>query len=329
MAVALAARGLHVLLPDAVAAPVGEVIIAVALGFIAANTVGTPATWRPGAKFCVSTLLRTAIVLLGARLAFDQVLAIGGDALVLIVVLMTTALVVAHLLARVTRTPEKVATLVAVGVSVCGNTAIVATAPVIAASDDDVATAVAVNTLFGMLAVFLYPLLGHLVQMRPEVFGTWAGTAVNDTSQVAAAGFAYGAVAGQIAVTVKLARNTLMGVVIVAMAVLHGAERTRSTGSLLRMSIPLFVVGFLLMATANSLGVFEAATRALGVDIARVLTTLAQFLLLVALAAVGLATSAAGLRRTKWRPFVVGFGAAAATSMASLALIALRGPAGQ
>lgn len=316
------------MLPDTLARPIGAVIIAVALGFIIANTVGTPASWRAGARFCVSTLLRAAIVLLGAGLAFDQVLAIGGDALVLIVVLMTTALVVAHLLATITRTPEKVATLVGIGVSVCGNTAIVATAPAIGASDDDVATAVAVNTLFGMLAVFLYPLLGHLVQMRPEVFGTWAGTAVNDTSQVAAAGFAYGAVAGQIAVTVKLARNALMGVVIVAMTALHGAERPRSTGSLLRKSFPLFVVGFLLMATANSLGVFDAATRALGVDVGGVLTTLAQFLLLVALAAVGLATSAAGLRRTGWKPFVVGFGAAAATSLASLALIALRGAAG-
>ncbi len=283
---------------------------------------------RRGVKFCVSTVLRVAIVLLGARLAFDQVLAIGGEALLLIVTLMATALLVAHGLARVTMTPRKVASLVGIGVSVCGNTAIVATAPVIGASDEDVSTAIAVNTLFGMSAVFLYPILGHALGLEQAVFGTWAGTAVNDTSQVVAVGFTYGAVAGQIATTVKLARNALMGVVIVGAGLLHRNGGATSPRSALRSSFPLFVVGFLLMAVANSLGLFDAATRATGIDVVEALTTVAQFLLLIALAAVGLATSAAGLRRTEWRPFAVGFGAATATSLAAFALIAFRGPAG-
>lgn len=327
-AVALAARGIHLLLPESIAGPIGEVIVAVGLGFVIANTVGVPGRLRPGVKFCVSTVLRAAIVLLGARLAFSQVLAIGGEALLLIVALMATALLVAHALARVTNTPAKVASLVGVGVSVCGNTAIIATAPVIGASDEDVSTAVAVNTLFGMLAVFLYPVLGHAFGLSEPFFGTWAGTAVNDTSQVVAVGFAYGAAAGQIATTVKLARNALMGAVIVGMGFVHRSGTTSSPLSLLRSSFPLFVVGFLVMAVANSVGIFKAVSDATGVDVVAVLTTVAQFLLLVALAAVGLATSAAGLRRTGWRPFAVGFGAATATSLVSVMLIALRGPAG-
>ena len=328
VAVALVARALHLLLPAAVAAPVGEVIIAIMLGFAVAAIFGPRPSWRPGTKFCVSTVLRAAIVLLGARLAFGQVLAIGGGAILLIVTLMTAALLVAHGLARLTNTPRHVASLVGVGVSVCGNTAIIATAPAIGASDDDVATAIAVNTLFGMMAVIVYPLVGHLLGMEAAAFGTWAGTAVNDTSQVVAVGFAHGAVAGQIATTVKLARNALMGAVIVLMSGLYGAGKRTSPVQLLRNSFPLFVLGFLAMAVVNSVGGFDAASRATGIDVVAVLTSAAQLMLLVALAAVGLATSTAGLRRTGWRPFAVGFGAAATTSLLSFTAIRFFGAVG-
>lgn len=328
VAVALAARGLHGILPAVVADPIGEVIIAVTLGFLVANTFGTRRSWRPGIKFCVSIVLRSAIVLLGARLAFGQVLAIGGGAIVLIVTLMTVALLVAHGIARLTHTPREVASLVGVGVSVCGNTAIIATGPAIGASDDDVATAIAVNTLFGMLAVVMYPLVGHMLGMDAAAFGTWAGTAVNDTSQVVAVGFAHGAAAGQIATTVKLARNALMGVVIVVMSGLHGSGQPTSPGQLLRRTFPLFIVGFVAMAVMNSVGGFAAASRATGVDVVGLLTSAAQFMLLVALAAVGLTTSREGLRRAGWRPFVVGLGAATATSLLSFTAIRFFGAVG-
>jgi uncharacterized integral membrane protein (TIGR00698 family) len=243
---------------------------------------------------------------------------------------MSVALLVAHGLARLTRTPPHVASLVGVGVSVCGNTAIIATAPVIGANDDDVATAIAVNTLFGTRAVFAYPLLGRALGLDPLAFGTWAGTAVNDTSQVVAAGFAYGAVAGQLATTVKLARNALMGVVIVGMGFAHrrGGSGFAAPVALLRSSFPLFVVGFLLLALANSLGVFTALSDASGMDVPGGLAAVAQLLLVVSLAAVGLSSSASGLRRTGWRPFAVGLGAATVTSATSFALIQLLGPAG-
>lgn len=326
---AAVARLVHVFLPATVASTVGEVIVAMALGVLVANAVRLPDRLLVGVRWCVAVLLRVAIVLLGARLAFGQVLEIGGEALGIIVVLMSVALLVAHLLARLTHTPPHVASLVGVGVSVCGNTAIVATAPVIGASDDDVATAVAVNTLFGTIAVFAYPLLARALALEPLVYGTWAGTAVNDTSQVVAAGFAFGAAAGQLATTVKLARNALMGVVIVGMGLAYRrAGATASPLAVLRSSFPLFVVGFLAMALANSLGVFTVLSDVAGVDVAGGMATLAQALLLAALAAVGLSSSASGLRRAGWRPFAVGLGAATVTSAASFALIQLLGPAG-
>jgi uncharacterized integral membrane protein (TIGR00698 family) len=328
--VAVVARMTHGLLPPAMAGTVGDVIVAMALGVLVANVTRLPPRLLPGLRWCVTVVLRLAIVLLGARLAFEQVLAIGGQALGIIVVLMAVALLMAHALARLTHTPPRVASLVGVGVSVCGNTAIVATAPAIGASDDDVATAIAVNTLFGTIAVFTYPLLARALGLEPLVFGTWVGTAVNDTSQVVAAGFAYGTVAGQLATTVKLARNALMGVVIVGMGLAHRRTATggASPRALLRASFPLFVVGFLALALANSLGVLAALSDATGIDVAAGMTSLARALLLVSLAAVGLSSSASGLRRAGWRPFAVGLGAATITSAASFALIQVLGPAG-
>ena len=325
--VAGVAKLVHLLLPDAVAAPIGDVIVAVGLGVVIANTVGVPERLRPGLRVCVTTVLRVAIVLLGARLALGEVLAIGGKALVLVVVLMATAVLVAHVLSRLTSTPPVVASLVGLGASVCGNSAIVAAAPVLGANDDEVTTALAVNTLFGMVAVFTYPLLAHAFGMDSETFGTWAGTAVNDTSQVVAVAFTYGALAGQIATTVKLARNALMGLAIVSVALLHRGSARAPFGTVVRKSFPWFVIGFLLMAVANSLGLFAAASAATGTDVVAGLTAVARALLVVALAAVGLSTSTAALRRFGWRPFAVGFGAAAATSVTSLVLISVLGPA--
>lgn len=327
LGVAAAASLVHLALPDPVAAPIGDVIVAVALGVAVATAVRLPVALQPGLRFCVTALLRTAIVLLGARLAFGQVLEIGGQALIMIVVLMVIALTVARLLARLTSTPPVVASLVGLGASVCGNSAIVAAAPVLGADDDEVTTALAVNTLFGMAAVFAYPILARILGLTPEEFGTWAGTAVNDTSQVVAVAFTSGAVAGQIATTVKLARNALMGAAIVGVSLLHRGPQRLSGSALVRKSFPWFVLGFLGMAVLNSLGVFSAASAASGVDVVEAFTDAARMLLVVALAAVGLSTSARALQRAGWRPFAVGFGAAGATSVTSLSLIAWLGPA--
>ena len=117
---------------------------------------------------------------------------------------MALALTAAHLLGKLAGVPGRLATLIGVGTAVCGNSAIVATAPVIRALDEEVSFAVATNTLFGTAAVLLYPIIGRALHFSDHVFGTWAGTAVNDTSQVVAAGFAYSEAAGRLATAVKL-----------------------------------------------------------------------------------------------------------------------------
>jgi len=337
--VGLLARILHQTLPGGLAAAVGEVILAVLLGLLIGNTLPLPPMLAPGIRFSFHAVLRLAIVLLGATFSVQQVAAIGGKAVVMIVVLMTVALLAAHALGRLARVPPRLATLIGVGTAVCGNSAIVATAPVIGAHDDEVSFAVATNTLFGTLAVFLYPLIGHALHLRDPAFGTWAGSAVNDTSQVVATGFAYSEGAGRIATAVKLTRNALMGVVIVLMGILHrggsadeggaGHRRAAHAGFWLRLkqSIPLFVLGFLAMAALQSAGVLRELSIRMGRDIASDAQWWARVLILVALAGVGLSTKIAAMRRAGLRPFYIGLAVAAVTSAVSLLWIHTVGPA--
>ncbi|HSQ58896.1 MAG TPA: putative sulfate exporter family transporter [Acidobacteriota bacterium] len=343
--VGLAARACHGLLPAAASVAVGEVVLAVLLGLLVGNAFRLPAAAAPGIRFAFQSVLRTAIVLLGATFSFAQVVTIGGKALVMIVALMLLALAVAHALGRALGASGRLATLIGVGTAVCGNSAIVATAPVIGARDDEVSFAVATNTLFGTFVVFFYPLLGRAMGMSDAVYGTWAGTAVNDTSQVVAAGFAFSASAGATATAVKLTRNALMGGVIVAMGLAYGARGSAggtegaaaaagggSSGAAgwrtrLRQSVPLFVLGFLLLALLNTLGLVRALSDATGRDAAAALQTSAKFLILVALAGVGLSTRLEAMRRTGAAPLYVGLATATATAAASLLLIRWIGPA--
>lgn len=330
--VALAARFVHhSLLPDHIAMLVGEVIVAVMFGLAVGNVFRLPKIFQPGISFSFRTLLRTAIVLLGATFSFSAALAIGGRALLMVIALMTLALLTAHYLGAKLGVPDKLATLIGVGTAVCGNTAISAVSPVIRAKDSETSFAIATNTLFGTLAVFAYPLIGHALGMSPAAFGTWAGTAVNDTSQVVATGFAYGIDAGKVATVVKLTRNTMMGGVIILIGILYAGRSKKNVSSLwdrARHSVPLFVLGFLIMCGLNTLHVVSWASEHVGRDLTKDAQSAAKFLVLVALAGVGLGTRFDAMRRIGIRPFWVGLATALVTSGASYAMIWWFGPAG-
>ncbi len=329
LAVALAAIGLHQLLPARLGAAGGPVLIAVLLGLVAGNALPLPAALTPGIRCAYGELLRLAIVLLGASLSLQAVAAIGLKALSMVVLLMALALATAHALGRLLGVPGKLASLLGVGAAVCGNTAISATGPAIGASDRDLTVAIAVNTLFGTIAVFLYPLLGRALGFDDAVFGTWVGSAVNDTSQVVATGFAYSEPAGQVATTVKLTRNALMAFVIVGMTFAHRSESARQLPfwPMLRRSIPGFVLGFLALALLNSLGFIAWLSGLAGRPLDADLQATAKFLTVVALAGVGLATKFSMMRETGLRPVLLGLATALVVSLSSLALIHFLGPA--
>jgi uncharacterized integral membrane protein (TIGR00698 family) len=333
LVVALAARQAHWLLPNSVASAISPVLLAVLLGLLLGNVRRLPASFESGIRFAYQSLLRWAIVLLGASLSLETVLSIGGRALMMVVVLMTLALVLAHLLGKALGIPGKLATLLGVGTAVCGNTAISATAPVIGAEERHLTLAIATNTLFGTIAVFVYPLLGRALGFDDATFGSWAGLAVNDTSQVVATGFAFSETAGHLATTVKLTRNALMAFVIVLMAVLYRSDGSGGGQSVsfwrhLRRSIPLFVLGFLSLSAARTLGWIDALGDWIHRPLAEDLKTTAKFLTVVALAGVGLSTQISTMRQTGPRPVLLGLGVALCVSLASLALIAWFGPLG-
>ena len=208
-----------------------EVSVALLFGIVVATVAGPrlrPLT--PGLAFASQRVLRLGIVLLGARLSLGEIARIGVPSTVLIVLTMAASFAIVLVVARLVRRGDRLAILIAVGSAVCGNTAIVATAPVIGARAREVAYAVATITLFGTLAVFLYPTIGRAIGLPQTSFGLWAGVAVHDTSQVIATSAAYGPDALDVATVVKLIRNALMAPLLFLIATgwaARAAERIR------------------------------------------------------------------------------------------------------
>ena len=305
---------------------VNAVIVAVLAGLLIKNTVGVPTPLVPGIAFSLQTLLRLAIILLGIRLSFLEVLRIGAQSLVIIVACVSGALLLAYVGGRYLKLPGRLALLIGVGTAICGNTAIVATAPVVQAKDEEVSFAVATITLFGTVAVFLYPAIGLVLGMTHTAFGTWAGTAVNDTSQVVATGFAFSQQAGEVATVVKLTRNSLMAPVILLIGVVwaRASARTAEAQGLasrqMRLTefFPYFVLGFIAMAILNTLGVFPRSV------VAQV-NSLSNFLILMALAGVGLGADLGQMMKMGLKPFYLGLLAATLVASLSFTLVVLLG----
>jgi uncharacterized integral membrane protein (TIGR00698 family) len=339
LGVALVARFLHGLIPGpTLNKSISEILVAVSLGLYLRNWVKLGDRSKPGVKFAIQRLLRFGIILLGLRLSLQDVAATGVTALILVTVCITIALILAYFAGRIFNVPPRLAALIGVGTAICGNTAIVATAPVLDANDEEVSFAVATITLFGLLAVLFYPLIGHLLGLPDRAFGLWAGTAVNDTSQVVAVGAIYSEAALNIAAVVKLTRNTLMAPLIV----LFGLFYTRGLNKKLSAKaahasrldwgklIPGFVIGFLLMSLVRTVGVAlgvlpqslsNPGDLQLAASVLKAGDEISKFLILMALAGVGLNTDLASLRRMGLKPLVVGTFVALLLALASLGLI--------
>ena len=313
IAIAVVARLATTVLP----AVISEVTIAILIGLVVGRVPAVDsADLGPGLKFAAERLLRLGIVLLGAKLSVQQIAGIGLPAAAIIAVTMAAALTIVLVLSRLARVDSRLAVLLAVGAAVCGNSAIVATAPVISARARDVAYAVATITLFGTIAVFVYPLIGHTARLGDAVFGLWAGIAINDTSQVVAASSAYSPGAFEVATVVKLIRNALMAPLLVLIA-WAWSRQTGSRGDTragLRRAVPLFVFGFLALSALRSVGVIDAG-------LATGLETAARSLILVALAAVGLNVRVEELRAVGPQPLLIGLGAALAIGVCSILAI--------
>ncbi len=299
------------------ALPIGglEVLLAIVIGLLAGNLRPLPDRARAGVRFASRGVLQAGIILLGARVSLEAILAVGIQTVGLIVGLMLLALGLVYAIGRLFHLPRRLVILIAVGTAVCGNSAIAATAPVLDAEEREVSLAVGTVTLFGTLAVFLYPVLVAALQLTGGASGVWIGTAINDTSQVVAAGTAVGGTALTVATIVKLTRNALMAPLLVAIS-WWWSRRPDTAVTGMRAAIPTFVLGFLALAAVRSLGWIDEAS-------ASVLAGAAQVLVLVALAAVGLNTSLRDVRAIGLRPLYLGLAASTMLSVLSLGAVLL------
>ena len=323
LAISLPARFIQSMITVNQKEVVSAVAIVILLGIAIRNLFGMPAVCKPGTGFVVKRLLRAGIILMGAQLSLAQVLSTGAASILIVAVCIISALIVVHFVSLRLGMSDRLGILLGVGTSICGVSAIVATAPVIDAREEETAMAVATITIFGLLAVLFYPLLGRSWGLSDVFFGTWAGTAVNDTSQVMATGLLFSQKAGEIAMVVKLTRNLFMAPVIVGLSWFYLKRRQieaeakgggKAKGVQLRQAVPLFVFGFLAMAVLNSLGAFSPAVR-------HTIQIVSQFLILLALAGVGLETDIGVIRKIGLRSFFAGLCASLFMAVVSFALI--------
>jgi len=298
---------------------VGPAVVAIVLGVLV-RALLDPGSWAsPGIAFSSRKLLQLAIVLLGTGLSLGTVVSVGVGSLPVMLVTLAAALGGGRLVGRALGIEAPLRTLLAVGTGICGASAIAAVASVVEAEAVDVAYAISTIFVFNVAAVLLFPPLGHMLALGPHAFGLWAGTAVNDTSSVVAAGYAYSHAAGDYAVVVKLTRTLMIVPIVIALSVLGrraaaAAEPARPRGW--TRLVPLFLVGFVVAAAANSAGLVDAAARS---D----LSTVALFLVAVALAAVGLSAQPARIRAAGFRPLLLGAALWAAVASTSLAVQAV------
>jgi uncharacterized integral membrane protein (TIGR00698 family) len=303
---------------------VGAPVFAV-LGGIAIAVVRKPsARLRPGIAFTSKKVLQGSVVLMGLGLSLGQVLSTGARSMPVLVGTLAAALGMAWLAGRVLGVRGDTRTLIGVGTAICGASAIAATDAVIDADEADVSYAIATIFAFNVVAVLLYPSLGHVLGLSQRSFGLWAGTAINDLSSVVAASTVYGHAAASYGVIVKLTRTLAIIPICLGLAAIRGWRRKDDTarpaapGLGIGRIVPVFIVAFIAAAAANTIGLVPAAWH-------HGLADLSTWMITAALAAIGLSTDVHHIRRAGFRPLALGAVLWVTVGLASLGLQALTG----
>lgn len=278
------------------------VLWAILIGLILSNTVGVPALFRAGVA-TYEFWLKAGIVLLGARFLIGDVLRLGGVSLVLVFIEIALSLVFMTFLGRAFGLRPKLITLLAVGSSICGVSAIIATQGAIDADEEDSSYAIAAILALGAISLFLFPLIGHSLHLSDRGYGLWAGLAVDNTAEATAAGALYSDAAGKVAVLAKTCRNAMIGFVVLGYALYWAAKgqaaHVENKAAFLWSKFPKFVLGFLLISLLASFGFFtKQQTASIG--------NLSRWAFLLTFAGVGLRTNLRELGKQGARPFLVG-----------------------
>ncbi|HEX5755047.1 MAG TPA: putative sulfate exporter family transporter [Arenimonas sp.] len=289
----------------------GGAVLGIVLGIGLRHFVGIRPVHLPGVAFAGKQLLQVAIILLGFGLSLGQVAQTGRETFAVTLVSIVAALATAAVLGWLLRIHGKLQILVGVGTAICGGSAIAAVTPIIKPEQHDTAFAISTIFLFNLVAVLTFPALGHALGLSELGFGLWAGTAINDTSSVVAAAYAYSPAAGDYATVVKLTRATLI-IPICLLLALAVAWMQRQHGDFsLRRIFPWFILGFLATSALRSAELVPVAVLPM-------LQLAAQFLIVMALTAIGLSADLRKMAATGARPILLGLGTWIAVAVSSL-----------
>ena len=283
----------------------GASIIALFAGTII-NSFFHPDWMKPSLKFTSKKILKVAIILLGASLSIDTIMSVGKMTFFVMIFTFAMCFGGGYFVRKLFGLNWKLSNLISAGTGICGGSAVAAIAPVIDADDKDVAFAMSSTFLFDMVMIALYPLMGKALGMSDIAYGIWAGTSVNDTASVVASGYAFSEIAGDFATMVKLTRTlaiipTVLVFAYISTRIKQKELKAANNGQKVSLAkiIPWFIGGFLLLAILNSVGCIPVAATG-------IIKGTSKFLMVSALAAIGLATSLTDFKKAGLKPMFYG-----------------------
>ncbi len=289
---------------------IGGSVIALFIGITINFFWNGVSDYKNGLDFVSKRVLKFAIILLGASLSVSTILTVGKNSLIVMVFTLATCFGGGYFIGKALGLNWKMASLISAGTGICGGSAIAAISPVIEADDTDIAFGMSATFIFDMIMIIIFPLMGMALGLTDEAYGLWAGTAVNDTSSVVAAGYAFSEMAGDYATMVKLTRTITIIPTVIAFAFINVHVKRKaaiSTGEKVSRGkinffaiIPFFIIGFLAMAIFNSAGLIPVA-------VSTALKDASKFLMVCSLAAIGLKTDIRHMKAAGIKPMLFGF----------------------
>lgn len=280
---------------------IGSSVFALILGILLNELIDLPENSRPGLNWSGKKLLQYSIIFMGFSLPIETVASTGLSSLKISLPTITVAFLAAIIFGKVFHLKSHLRTLIGFGTAICGGSAIAAAAPIIEADEEEIALSMSTIFFFNILAVFIFPVLGHIWHMSNFHFGLWSGTAINDTSSVVAAGFSYSKAAGEMATIVKLSRALMIVPVCLGLIGLK-LYRTKQQGSqkgMLKKIVPWFIVWFIVASIISSIGLVPKV-------VIPYLKEISQLFMAMALVGIGSKVSWKQFRSAGSAPLLVG-----------------------
>ena len=279
---------------------IGSSVLAIVFGIVLNNSMKLPAMFQEGLSYSGKKLLQYSIIFLGFSMSIGQVSETGLSSIRISLITILIAFLAAYLAGRFFKMNRVLTILIGFGTAICGGSAIAAASPILEADEEEIALSISTIFFFNILAVFIFPFLGHLLQMSDAFFGTWAGTAINDTSSVVAAGYTYSPSAGDLATIVKLSRALMIVpacLIFAAYRYIKSKQSAQKTN--FKKIFPWFIAWFVLASLVSSLGFLPAA-------VIPYTKFISQWLMAMALAAIGAKVSFKQFKQAGAAPLLTG-----------------------